>query len=262
MATTSGKINTVILTRDEIIKDALQDLRVLQDGASPSAGDLTDGTRKLNFLLKRWPTMGLFLWCRDTILVPCISSQTEYTIGPTGSLADVISYRPLRALDGTFIRQTINSVDYDTPLIMLSRVEWEQQTYKASPGIPNSWYYNPLMTSTPNVSYNPAVAKGVLELFNTPTDATRTVYLEVQRPIQEIVNSEDAFDVPVEWYETLSKSLAASMTDKYEIPEQRLVRVKQEAAQMVKDLADWAAAEPAPMTFQPDNTMYRRGPYG
>src|SRR5271157_2388727 len=140
MATTSGVINTVLLTRDEVIKDALQDLRVLQDGASPSAGDLQDGARKLNYLLKLWPTKGLLLWCRDTLIIPCVASQTSYTIGPVG--ANLISYRPLRGLDGTFVRQNIGGNNYDTPLIMLSRLEYEQQTFKGSLGIPNSWYYN------------------------------------------------------------------------------------------------------------------------
>jgi hypothetical protein len=260
MALTSGAINTVTLTRDDVIRDALQDLRVIMDGASPTAGDLTDGTRKLNFLLKWWPTKGLLLWCRDTIQIPCVAAQTTYTIGPSG--ANVTSYRPLRGLDGTFIRQVSGGNNFDTPLIMLSRIEYQQQTFKASPGIPNSWYYNPTMTQTPNVAYNPANAIGVLSLFNTPVDATRTIFLEVQRPIQEIIDSEQAFDVPVEWYRALAKSLAGEMSDKYEVPEQRLTRIKNEARDALEQIVDWGSTEQAPIRFTPDYQSMNRGPYG
>src|SRR5437867_2001151 len=103
MATTSGTINTVTITRDLFIQDALEDLRVLLDGSVPSANDLTKGARKLNFIIKKLAIKGLLLWLRDTIQIPLIVNKFVYTIGPGG---DVDTYRPLRALEGTFIRET------------------------------------------------------------------------------------------------------------------------------------------------------------
>mgnify|MGYP003350316131 CR=1 FL=1 len=60
---------------------------------------------------------------------------------------------------------------------------------------------------------------------------TRTIFLEVQRPIQDITDSADVFDLPMEWYEALSKGLAAEVADKYEVPEDRIRRIKHEAAE-------------------------------
>src|ERR1700741_4824183 len=101
MATTSGTINVVTVTRDQIILDALQDLRVVdQSVTTPSANDVTVCSLKLNMLLKRWEVKGLLLWLRDTIQIPMVTNQFVYTIGPTG---DVVTYRPLRALEGSFI---------------------------------------------------------------------------------------------------------------------------------------------------------------
>jgi hypothetical protein len=250
---TSGFINSVTVTRDQIIADALSDLRLLGANGTPSADDFVTCTLKLNFLLKKWGIKGLWLWCRDTLVIPCQANKASYTIGPAG--ADVISYRPLRALEGTFIRFTTAGQNFDVQLTLLSRMEYQQLGSKTVAGYANSFYYDPQMTATPNAAYNPANAMGVLKLYVTPIDATRTVYLEVHRPIQDIVNPGDTFDLPLECYEALTKGLAAAVGDKYEIPEQRLMRVKQEAAQALEEIANWGAQEQAPMWFQPDYRM-------
>lgn len=250
MASTTGTINTITVTLTQIVTDALQDLRQLSDGGAPSTGDMTDCTRKVNFLLKKWAIKGQLLWCLDTLLIPCQASKTTYTIGPSG--ADVTSYRPLRALDGTFIRLVTAGLPYDTPLTILSRLEYAQEGAKGALGIVNSVYYDPQMTQTPNAAYNPANAAGILNVFTTPIDATRTIYLKVQRPIQDISAAGDTFDLPLEWYEALSKNLAAAVADKYEVPEDRITRIKREAKEALMEITDWAATEEATMYFQPD----------
>ena len=98
MAVTSGTINSVVYNRDQIIADALSDLRVLSANGNPSADDLVKCTMKLNIAIKKWNTKGLMLWCRDTLQIPCVANKLSYTIGPVG--ADFTSYRPLRAYLG------------------------------------------------------------------------------------------------------------------------------------------------------------------
>jgi hypothetical protein len=250
MATTTGTSNSVVCTRDQIIADALSDLRVLSANGQPSADDLVACGLKINFLLKKWGTKGLLLWCRDSIAIPCVANKTVYSIGPVG--ADVTSYRPLRVLEGTYIRFTSGGQSYDTPLTLLSRLEYRNLGNKGSPGIANSFYYDPQMTSTPNAAYNPANAAGLLKLYVTPVDASRTVHLEVQRPIQDITSPSETFDLPLEWYEALTANLAAAVADKYEIPEARLNRIKNEARLALEEIVDWGATEQAPITFQPN----------
>ncbi|MGH7782238.1 MAG: hypothetical protein ACREO5_00110 [Candidatus Binatia bacterium] len=248
MAATSGTINTVTVTRLNIITDALQDLRQLSDGGVPTAGDLTDCARKLNMLLKKWAIKGRLLWCLDTIVVPCQANKTVYAIGPTG---DVVTYRPLRAFNSSFVRLVTGGQNIDTPLIVFSKLEYDQMSNKGVTGVPNSVYYDPQMTLTPNAGYDPSQSNGQLYVFVTPLDATRTIYLKVQRPIQDINNDGDTFDMPLEWYETLTKNLAAAVADKYEIPENRIMRIKNEAKESLDELSDWGATEQASMFFQP-----------
>ena len=250
MATTSGTINTVTISRDTLILDALQDLRVVMDGQTPTAGDITDASRKLNFLIKKWAIKGLLLWCRDWIQVPMVMNQYRYTIGPTG---DVVTYRPLRVLPGSYIRTTCGvNTPNDVPLTILSRIEYDYMSQKGTVATPNSIYYDPQMAPSPFSAYDPANANGVLYVWTAPQDATQTIFLDVQRPIQDMTSGTQLFDFPLEWYETLATCLAAEIADKYEIPEDRLRRLKVEAKEALDDLADWGAQEQAPMQFTPD----------
>ena len=255
---TSGQINTVTVTALEFITDALEDLRVVMDGQTPTTGDVTKGLRKLNFAVKKWAIKGWYLWVRDWIQIPMMANQFRYTIGPTG---DVVTYRPLRAFPGSFIRETCGvQTPNDVPLTILSRVEYDYMSQKGTLGVPNSFYYDPQMAPSPFTAYDPANSNGVLYVWTAPSDLTRTVFLDVQRPIQDITVLTQTFDLPLEWYEALTKNLAADMADAYEIPENRIGRIKAEAKMALEEIADWSDQENAPMQMIPDwrtTSMYK-----
>lgn len=250
MATTTGTINTFTVSVGTVITDALEDLRVIMDGQTPTAGDFTKGIRKINFLLKRWATKGALLWCRDWIQVPLVVNQFRYTIGPGG---DVDTYRPLRAFPGTYIRQTCGTnTPIDIPMTMLSRVDYDYMSQKGMLGVPNSWYFDAQMAPSPLQAYDPASSKVVLYVWVAPEDSTRTVFLDVQRPIQDVTATTDLIDLPEEWYDTLSLTCQAAMADAFEVPEPRVTRVKREAKDALEELADWGATEQAPLQMTPD----------
>jgi hypothetical protein len=261
MATTSGQINQVTVSALTFITDALEDLRVLPDGGTPTTGDITKGLRKLNFLVKQLAIEGMLLWVRDQIQIPEIMNKFRYTIGPSG---DVVTYRPLRALPGAFIRDTCDSPATDVPLNLLSRLEYLQMSQKGATGVTNSFYYDPQMAPSPFTAYDPSQSNGVLYVWTAPADSTRTIFLDVHRPVQDITDDTQGLDIPLEWYNAVSLNLGAMMADAYEIPEPRIQRKKMEAMKAMKDLADWGAQEQAPMSFQPDwrwGSAMRRGRY-
>jgi hypothetical protein len=254
MATTSGTINTVTRTATEIITDALQDLRVVMDGATPTAGDLSKGLLKLNMLVKLWAIEGALLWCRDSITIPLTTNIFRYTIGPTG---DVVTYRPLRAFDTSYFRVTCGvQSPNDIPATLLSRKEYFQMSYKGSVATPTSFYYDPQMAPGALNAYDPANANGVLYVWQAPPDMTRVLFLDVQRPIQDLGSGSESFDLPLEWYYALTLNLGAALADAYEIPEPRIQRLKREAAMALEKVADWGATEQAPISFQPDWRMW------
>lgn len=257
MATTSGLANTVTVTRSQVIGQALKLCRQLPAGGTPSSDDLTDCALQLNMIIKMFETKGLLLWLYDLIQIPQVQNQFRYTLGPPdGDFAD---YRPLRVLEGSFLRQTCNSpAPTDLNMVLWSRVEYLQTSYKAALGVTNSIYYDVQMRNG-IVSYDPSAGQGVLYCYPAPQDSTRTLFLNVQRPVQDWTSDAQSVDMPLEWYLAMTKYLASEVADMYEVPEDRITRLKNEANTALEYIADWGSQEWASMYFQPDFQQGMRG---
>lgn len=261
MPVTSGTYNKVTLTVEQVVRAAMQDIRVLPVGRNPSPNDLTDCALRLNAMCKVWATKGLLLWLYDLVAIPLVQNKFRYTIGANGDVDP--GYRPLRAMEGSYIRTACSPTPYDTALTLLSRVEYLQIANKSVTGIPNSFYYDVQLGPGPNpVSYDPyAEGWGVLYVWVAPSDETRVAYINVERPIQDQTAGGHAFDAPAEWYDPIIKNLAARIADMYEIPEDRIRRLKMEADAALTEIADWGMQEWAPVRFQPSFAQggYRNG---
>jgi hypothetical protein len=237
------------ITRDGMISAALKRLRVLQEGVAANANQLSDASDALNMMLKSWATKGLKLWCYQQVIVPMQAGKQNYTIGPSG--ADVIATRPLRVLlDGNFIRQVLNGVNYDTPLRLISRSEYMQFGVKSSTGVPNSIYYHPGIDAAGGTT-SPSTGYGTLYVFVTAVDATRTIYLNAQRPIYDMSAAGDEFDLPAEWFLAIQYGLMAIIADDYDVDENRIIRITQLADRYLSEAVGWSTEE-ASTTFSPD----------
>jgi len=249
MATTSGITNTVTVTRTQIIGQAMKLLRVLPSGGTPTANDLTDCALQLNMILKMFQTKGLLLWLYDRINLPLTQNQNRYRLGPPDG--DFPDYRPLRVMEGSTIRDTCSDNPADVSVIVWSRVDYLSTSNKQATGVPNSIYYDVQMRDG-IVSYDPAYGQGILYVYPMPADSSHTLFLNVQRPIQDWTAADQAVDMPEEWYLATTKYLAAEIADMWEVPHERIVRLKQEASAALEYIANWGSQEWAPMTFTPD----------
>jgi len=250
MASTGTAIFTI--TRDQLISASLRLIRVLQDGATPGANDLTDCAQALNILIKKTQSNGLQLWAYQSLAIPMVASKTTYTIGPSG--ADVTSVRPLRLFDGAFLRQTTNGQSMDTPLRVISRLEYLQFGSKGSTSTPNSIYYHPGIDIASGAT-SPSLGYGTLYVYTTPLNAAvGTIYGNFQRPLYDMTSGTDEFDLPSEWFMYLKWALAAEIADEYEVPEDRIVRIMKRAEGYRQDLDDWSV-EWAPLQMTPDWSM-------
>ncbi len=253
MANTSGLANTLTITRTQIVTQALKLIRQLPAGGTATTNDLTDCALQLNMSLKFLQTKGLLLWLYDLIQVPLVQNQNRYRLGPPDG--DFPDYRPLRIMEGSFLRDTCSTGQQDISLIIWSRNEYLTTSNKAALGTPNSVYYDVQMRNGITV-YNPAYGQGILYVYPTPSDSSHTAFLNVQRPVQDWTTAEESVDTPLEWYLAITKYLAAEIADLYEVPEDRITRLKREANQHLEYISDWGVQEWAPMTFQPD---FRQG---
>lgn len=181
------------------------------------------------------------------------TAPTTFTLTGPGSgavisavIVGVTMSRPLRVIDGTFIR---NVEGYDTPLLLISRQEYDILGSKTSAGVPNQFYYD---NQLPN---------GQLTLYSVPTVSTSTVYAQTQRQFYDMVASGDNFDFPSEWFQALKWSLTEELMLEYMVPEKMFNYIIGKAAATCEESFAFSQ-EDASVFFSPDPRMamhYGRG---
>jgi hypothetical protein len=77
---TSGSYDFSV-SRDDIIEEALMALGVIGEGEAPTANQLTDHSRTLNAMVKRWVGRGINLWAIDRVTVFLETDKSEYIFG-------------------------------------------------------------------------------------------------------------------------------------------------------------------------------------
>jgi hypothetical protein len=245
---------TFTRTRDQIIASALRKIRVLQDGQTASASQINDAAENLNLLIKQMMSDGMFIWTYQLVTIQCQVNKYTYTVGPSG--ADITTNRPLRLIDGSYIRDNTNATTpLDTPLTLLPRLTYLQYGSKTTQGIPNSIYYDQQFNTATATS--PSTGYGTLYVYSNPMDANHIIYANFQRQLFDMTGGTDEFDFPAEAFMALQWRLAAELADEYEVPEDRIKRIEAKAKYYVDALEDWAVEE-GPTQFTPDWQMGQR----
>lgn len=231
-----------LVTRDDVISAALRTLKVIAVGATPSSDDTTNCTFALNMLLKELDAEGYLNWVYQTISIPFVASQTTYTIAEAGT-PSLTNYRPVKIAH--VWRRDGSTPPIDTPMSPLSRQQYDQLTPKAITGVPTNWYYDP------------QISLGSVSVWPAPLDATYTMFLCIQRPIQDIAtgaSSSQNFDVTQEWFRTLRWLLADEVSAEYEVDLDTINMVRQQANMLRQKMANFSQ-EDASILLQPDPQM-------
>ncbi len=88
--TTSNSVD-FDLTRNEIIKAALQKIEAIGQGETPNATQYTESSIALNALVKAWHGVGMPLWTQKQGYVLPVSAVSSCSLGPAGGHA-TLSY--------------------------------------------------------------------------------------------------------------------------------------------------------------------------
>lgn len=210
--TTSGTY-TFTMSRDDIIGAALRLTGAFGDQDVIPATDITNCAQALNILTKSMVLHGLPLWCVETLVIPTVAGQSEYDLSAAAGMP-----LPPRILD-IFIRDESGN---DTTLTITSRYDYNLLGQKASQGVPNQVYYDPQL------------GKGVITLYDVPQDATHTLYVVIQRQLQDFNLSTDNPDFPQEAFRLLKWALADEIALEYQAP----TEIRQEIAMRAKVYRD------------------------
>lgn len=231
---TSGSYDFNI-TRDELIKAAFRLIGVGHRGESVPADEINDASEALNIMLKAWQADGLQLWKREEASITLSAGTSTYTLGPTGS---IVMQRPLRILEA--VRR--DSSNIDVPINKLSWNEYYGLSNKTSTGIPVSYYYDPQLDN------------GRFTVWQVPTAteaAEYTIEIVYHLPFEDMDNSTDNFDCPVEWLQAIKFGLALDLAPEYGVDLPAQYRLQKQFDKSYEKALSWDI-EDTSVYFQPD----------
>lgn len=178
--------------------------------------------------------------------IATVDSAVQVTID-TGLASDSISgstvftftnliQRPKRIL--SFRRKTFSD-DNEIPVITWSRDQYFNQVNKISQGTVVNCYYSPQLTD------------GRLYVWQTASSVNDFVRFTFERPLEDILLTENTLDFPTEWLEAIIYNLAARLADDYDAPPFKVQSVTAKAVQFLDDLLGWDE-EYTELNLQPD----------
>jgi hypothetical protein len=106
----------------------------------------------------------------------------------------------------------------DTPLIVLSKIDYRNLPNKLNTGTITQWYYDP------------ARDLGQLYVWPAPVSMLDAVKFTYLRPIQDFDAATDTPDLPQEWLNTIAWGLAQELAHEYDVAPQRYQMVQERAA--------------------------------
>lgn len=129
--------------------------------------------------------------------------------------------RPLRVPEG---RRFLYSSKIQTPLIVMSRLDYDYLPNPYNTGVITQYFYDPHMGDG---AYTNAVA--FMNVWPTPVDNTNAMRFVAQRPLQDFATLANIPDFPAEWLAALRWNLAVEVAPEYDVPADRFDRLKAQA---------------------------------
>jgi len=229
MATTNT--TTFSVSTADIIAGAMRICGRLGAGASPTAEDNTNCLFALNLIIKGLNVAGYQIFAYKQISATLVAATNPITIGPVG--ATITAPRPVRIAQA-WIRD-VN--DFDQPLEMKSRSDYNLLSDKTTPGKPLVGYYD-AQTVAATVWDN----KGTLYLWPVPTAGWR-IYLSYQAPLQDAGATTTQFELPQEWFLALQWALAAEIAMSYSVNLQKVQMIQARASAYTEAMTDFNREE-------------------
>lgn len=214
-----------------IIKDAMFDAGLLQEGDDPNSEQLATYLRRLCDIINLWQTQGLKLFLQQEISIVLTAGQNTYTLNPA---AGVEPHKNLRVLQGR-----IQGPNLDRRILNpISWQEWNTLS-QVSSGAITGYFVDKQANSL------------VVKFWNTPgtQEATNTAVLLVQVQAENPFNLEQNVAFPQEWRIALRWGLADDICTGQ--PATIMARCSEMAKTYREMLEDWDVEDVA-TSFAPD----------
>jgi hypothetical protein len=195
------------VTVADLIRLALQRLRVLQAGAVPSAEDQADAFLLLNALVSSWALQPGTIQRVVRTTWTIVASQASYTVGTGGQIAIARPASPT-AINAIAFQDTSQTPTMEYPGVApWTEAEWASiplKTYTST--YPQGWYYTP------------TVPLGTLTPWPIPTSTTLQGVIYVPTPIAQFAASTDTLVLPDGYELALVENLAVLLAPSFGVP--------------------------------------------
>lgn len=172
-----------------------------------------------------WTTVASFVGAVVTLAAATIDSATS------GNAVYVVSPNIVRPLRIPTARRWNTISQIETPLIPLSKNDYDALPNKNLTGTVTQWYYN---------QQGGANNFGVMYLWPTPSDTVNNnIKFMFYRPIQDFVNPGDTPDLPPEWINTLVWNLAYEIGPEFGVPDNVWAKIEKRAMATLEECKSW-----------------------
>lgn len=222
-------------TPDRIIRTAMINAGLLQEGDDPTSEQYAEYMPRLNDVINLEQSQGLKLWLQSDQLVTLIAGQASYTLKLGG---DVNIIKPTRVIQGYYLDAANNR----RPLLPMSRDEYTRLSNVVNLGAINSYF----------------TQKNYLDLtvsfWLTPDAeaATGTAHLIIQNQVTNLISLTDTMNFAQEWFIFLHWALADEICTGQ--PKAIMDRCSQRAETYRAALDNWDV-EDASTSFAPDQRI-------
>ena len=160
----------------------------------------------------------------------------DAAIGSTVFTFTNLISRPNRILS---YRRSTYAQDTEIPVLSFSRDQYFNQVNKNQRGTIVNCYYSPQLND------------GRVYVWQTASNINNLLRFTFERPLEDITDSSETLDFPVEWLEAIIYNLAARLVDDYDTPIPKADRITQKAVSFLDDLLGWDE-EMESLNLQPD----------
>lgn len=198
-------------TARDLILLALKTCGAIGEGQTPSAENMQDGLKRLNWLLAQWNRKRWLVYNTVDFSV-ATTGAVSYSIGPVtvehGTPSIVVDPRPAK-LEAAYLRQIVPSQPQpiDFPLdIITSREEYSRIPLKT------------LTTFAYSIFYEPHYPVGFLYPWPVPQANLYEVHIIVTTVLQKFPNLDTEFAIPEEYEPALESTLAIRLAPTFTLP--------------------------------------------
>ena len=202
----------MILTVNDIIKDALGLVNATAMEETPTAGDAQLALRVLNVMIDRWSAQRLMLRSTTNDTFTLTAGKYKYTIG-TNPTCDVVTAKPIQIVN-VWIRDGANN---DSPINIIDKITYNTIGDKIIATGPVEYlYFDP--GNAQQSTYN----TGTIYLYPIP-DSNYKLQIQSDKYLTEFVNLSDVVNFEPAYYEAIIYNLAERLfryfhTDTKQLP--------------------------------------------